>query len=116
MFRTAALLVVLILPAAATAFERISDRATFVSLVNGAQLTRLGITLRVTPGGDITGRAFGQDVSGDWSWNGGYFCRDLYYGDSALGANCQTVEVRGATMRFTADRGAGQSANLTLKR
>lgn len=100
---------------AAEPFERIEKKDGFLSVVKGRALTRLGIRLNVTENGKITGRAFGQKVTGDWNWQGGYFCRDLYVGGDELGANCQTVQVKGNTVRFTSDRGTGQFADLRLK-
>ena len=103
-------------PAVASDFERIQQRDSFVSLVKDRNLTRLGIRLKVSQDGAIKGRAFGKDISGDWTWNEGYFCRDLFVEGDVLDAeNCQTVEVRGNTLRFTSDKGAGDSANLRLK-
>lgn len=102
------------MPSLASAFERVTSRDDFVSLVAERDLTRFGIRLAVSPEGGIAGRAFGKDVRGQWRWADGYFCRDLWFGSQDLGPNCQTVEVRGATMRFTADRGTGQSADLRL--
>lgn len=104
------------LPAAASEFERVQDRDNFVSLIKDRSLTRFGISLRVSQNGEITGRAFGKDISGDWSWNQGYFCRDLFADGDVLDIeNCQTVKVRGNTLRFTSDRGQGDSADLRLK-
>jgi hypothetical protein len=102
-------------PAVAEGFNQISDKNSFVSLINGKKLTRLGINLTVTPDGRIAGRAFGRDVTGAWRWQSGYFCRDLYWGQQDLGPNCQAVAVQGQTMRFTSDRGTGQFADLVLK-
>ena len=97
-------------------FQRVQQRESFVSLVDGRDLTRLGIRLTVTNDGRIKGSAFGRDVTGDWRWNRGYFCRDLYLGGDLLdGDNCQTVEVSGETLRFTSDRGRGDSASLRLR-
>ncbi len=97
-------------------FKRVTDRDNFVSLVNNRDLTRLGIRLNVSDGGKITGRAFGQKVSGDWSWSSGFFCRDLYINGDVLDENnCQTVEVRGDTLRFTSDKGSGDFADLRLR-
>ena len=118
MRRTAVALVALLvaMPAAASDFQRVEDRDNFVSLVKDRALTRLGIRLRVSQDGQITGRAFGKDVSGDWTWNQGFFCRDLFLEGSVLDVeNCQTVQVRGNTLRFTSDKGAGDSADLRLK-
>lgn len=107
--------IAVLLPLTANAFERVADRNQFVALISDKALKRFGITLTVTQSGDIAGRAFGQKVTGNWQWNDGYFCRDLYYGGESLGPNCQTVEVRGSTIRFTADRGTGQYADLRLE-
>ena len=102
-------------PALAEGFERVNQKDGFLSLVKDRKLTRLGIRLRVSDNGKITGRAFGQKVTGDWKWQEGYFCRDLFVGGDELGANCQMVQVRGDTLRFTSDRGEGIYADLRLK-
>ncbi|MBM7068513.1 dihydrodipicolinate reductase [Actibacterium sp. 188UL27-1] len=96
-------------------FTTVTNKNDFVSLISGRHLTRQGIKLAVSPGGAIAGRGFGRDVSGDWSWKGGYFCRDLFWGKRDLGFNCQQVQVNGSTLRFTSDRGAGRSADLRLR-
>jgi hypothetical protein len=93
----------------------VSSRDTFVALVQDRELRRFGIRLSVTPDGEISGRAFGTPVTGEWNWDGGYFCRDLFFGDEDLGFNCQLVQVNGETLRFTSDQGTGMSADLTLR-
>lgn len=102
-------------PAAADPFDKVDERDDFVSLIKDRKLTRFGIRLTVTPSGQIVGRAFGRNVSGAWQWRAGYFCRDLYWGQRDLGANCQEVKVQGATVRFTSDRGTGEFADLYLR-
>ncbi len=101
-------------PAMSEEFQTINDRSSFLALVSGKQLTRLGIKLDVLSSGQIQGRAFGKPVKGAWNWKNGYFCRDLYFGDRDLGPNCQVVKANGRTLRFIADQGAGQSADLRL--
>jgi len=101
-------------PALAEGFDQITERDSFVSLIQGRDLTRFGITLTVRSDGQITGRAFGRDVSGAWRWSEGYFCRDLYWGSRDLGPNCQAVKVQGSTVRFILDQGSGQFADLYL--
>lgn len=96
-------------------FQTVREQSRFVELVAGKQLTRFGISLNVTPDGEIRGRAFGRPVTGRWQWSDGYFCRDLFYGERDLGANCQEVKVNGRTVRFTSDRGQGIFADLTLR-
>ena len=102
-------------PASAQKFDTVESRKQFVQIVEGRALTRLGISLDVSPSGEIAGRAFGSPVTGVWQWRDGYFCRDLYWGSRNLGPNCQIVRVRGDTIRFIADRGRGRSADLTLE-
>ena len=103
-------------PVAASDFQRVQDRQNFVSLINDRDLTRLGIRLTVSHDGRISGRAFGRRVSGDWTWNRGYFCRDLMVNGAVLDAdNCQLVQVKGDTLRFTSDMGLGASADLRLR-
>ena len=102
-------------PARADDFDRVESREEFVQLVAGRALTRFGITLNVSPEGAIEGRAFGKPVTGAWRWNGGFFCRDLAFGGESLGPNCQVVEKRGEVLRFTADEGKGDHADLRLR-
>ncbi|MFN3207640.1 MAG: dihydrodipicolinate reductase [Roseovarius sp.] len=102
-------------PAAAQEFDQIDDRDEFLSVVASKNLTRLGITLTVTPSGQIEGKAFGKPVTGAWQWKSGYFCRDLYWGQRNLGPNCQAVRVRGSTVRFVSDQGTGEHADLRLQ-
>lgn len=111
----ALLLLGLAVPAMAEGFAPVTQRDRFVALIEGRDLTRFGITINVTPDGQIKGRAFGRDVTGAWRWNGDYFCRDLYWGKMDLGPNCQAVRVQGNTLRFISDQGAGQFADLSLK-
>lgn len=112
----ATLIAALVAGPAAAEFKRVTDRDNFVSLVKDRNLTRLGIRLNVTDNGKIAGRAFGQKVSGAWSWSSGFFCRDLYVNGEILdGDNCQKVEVRGDTLRFTSDKGTGDYADLRLR-
>lgn len=108
-------LALIVAPASAEAFQKISDKTRFVQAVEDKELTRMGIGLDVTADGKIIGRAFGRDVTGNWTWQDGYFCRDLFWGKRDLGYNCQEVKLHGATIRFTSDRGTGQFADLTLR-
>ena len=96
-------------------FQTVRDQNTFLSVVSDKALKRFGISLEVTPSGEIKGRAFGTPVTGAWRWENGYFCRDLFYGSRDLGPNCQLVLVRGDTVRFIADEGQGQYADLKLE-
>lgn len=111
----AALSALLATPALADGFSKISDRAEFLSLVQGHDLKRFGIRLVVTPDGKIAGRAFGRNVTGAWQWNAGYFCRELSWGAKNVALNCQVVKVQDDTVRFIADKGTGDHADFALR-
>ncbi len=91
-----------------------TDRGSFVELVDGRELTRFGIRLSVQPDGGISGRAFGRSVDGAWSWSDGFFCRRIEAGGMTLPMNCQKVLRSGDTLRFIADRGSGDTADLRI--
>ena len=101
--------------AQAEEFRVVDSDTRFVALIEGRELRRLGIRLTVTPTGEIQGRAFGGPVTGQWRWENGYFCRDLFWNDTDIGYNCQLVQENGPTLRFTSDQGAGMFADLTLE-
>ena len=113
--RIAASCLFCLLATAGMAAEKITTKSQFLQIVQGKQMTLLGIRVAVSPEGQITGRAFGKPVSGKWEWRDGYFCRDLFWGERDFGPNCQEVSLRGSKIRFQSDRGAGQYADLNLK-
>lgn len=95
---------------------KVNEQSEFVQLVQGKTLTRPLVKLTVTPDGQIEGRGSFWDVEGTWSWRDGYFCRDLFWGGDALGYNCQEVQASAdGQIKFTSDRGAGDSAMFSLR-
>lgn len=96
-------------------FAKIANAQQFVEVVNGKTLTRPLVKLEVTPSGEISGYGASWPVTGNWSWRDGYFCRDLDWGGTDLGYNCQEVKVNNDRIRFTSDRGTGQSAVFRLR-
>lgn len=105
------------LPAAAEGFRTVQERSEFIQLVSGRSLVLpfYGIRLNVDPGGAIRGKGAGRPVRGEWRWEGGLFCRDLFWGERDLGPNCQVVQARPGVLRFVADRGQGRSADFRLR-
>ncbi|MEL6617892.1 MAG: dihydrodipicolinate reductase [Pseudomonadota bacterium] len=96
--------------------RRVENQQQFVQLIQGKTLTRPLIKLTVSPDGRIAGRGARWDVEGTWSWQNGYFCRDLFWGGDALGYNCQEVQATAdGRIKFTSDRGAGDSAMFRLR-
>lgn len=104
-------------PAEAQDFRTVADRNEFLQLIAGKTLNiRLyNLSLNVQGNGQITGGAMGWDVTGSWSWQDGFFCREMSWGGDAIPYNCQLVEVAGDLMRFTTDQGAGEAATFGLR-
>ena len=96
-------------------FAKVESQSDFVRLIDGKTLSRPLIRLQVHADGRIEGRGAGWDVSGSWRWRNGYFCRDLSWGGDDLGYNCQEVRAYGRKVRFTSDRGEGDSADFRLR-
>lgn len=115
MFRLLLLLALIALPVYAQDLNRVTDRQEFLDQVSGRTMNRLGIGVQVTPDGTITGRAFGSGVTGSWEWQDGFFCREMSWGSRSWDWNCQAVYIGGDTVRFVADRGQGDTADLSLR-
>lgn len=119
MLRVLALSVLSLLsmPAAALAFDRVSDRDTFLAIVGGKDLRipLYGLTLNVRDDGTIDGSAAGWELTGSWSWQDGYFCRDMDWSGYLIDYDCQLVEVNGDRIRFTVNQGAGDDAVLRIR-
>ena len=96
-------------------FAKVADKDQFVDLINGKTLTMPLIRLEVSPTGEISGMGSRWEVTGTWSWRDGYFCRELNWGGSDLGYNCQEVRVNNNRIRFISDRGEGDSAVFRLR-
>ena len=101
--------------AALAEFAKIDSQEEFVLLVQGKELRRPLIRLEVSSAGEISGTGAAWPVTGNWTWQGGYLCRDLFWGGDPLGYNCQQVEAHDNRIRFTSDRGAGDSAEFRLR-
>ncbi|MDW4498386.1 dihydrodipicolinate reductase [Sulfitobacter sp. D35] len=101
--------------AASADFAKLQSESDFLRAVQGKVLTRPLVRLQVGADGSIAGRGATWDVDGNWAWQGGYFCRSLNWGGDDLGYNCQEVALDGSRIRFTSDKGAGRSADFTLR-
>ena len=93
----------------------ITNRSDFENLVIDKKLKRFLISLSVKNDGKIKGSAAGRNVTGDWDWIDGFFCRTLLWGKRELKYNCQQVTFDGKKLRFISDRGKGQSASFALR-
>ena len=104
----------LIAGSASADLAMISSQSDFLRLIAGKTLSRPLIKIEVSEDGSISGKGARWAVTGDWMWRDGFFCRSLYWGGSELGYNCQEVRTSEGRVRFTSDRGAGDSADFKL--
>ena len=93
----------------------ITNRSDFENLVIEKKLKRFLISLSVGSDGKIEGSAAGRNVTGDWDWIDGFFCRTLLWGARELKYNCQLVTFDGKRLRFISDQGKGKSASFALR-
>lgn len=118
MFLRVAMLSVFLVGLAATAqaeFAKVKNQDEFIRLVKGKTLSRPFVNLTVTPDGRIEGMGARWEVTGNWRWINGFFCRDLFWGGDEIGYNCQEVRAHDGRLQFTSDEGKGQSAVFRLK-
>ncbi len=104
--------------AVANDYQPIRDKSQFLSLIEGRtlQFKLFRISLSVLPDGRIDGSALGWPVTGSWEWKDGFFCREMDWSGSPIPFNCQLVEARADDhLRFTVDRGAGETATFRLR-
>ena len=101
----------------AQAYDTITDKTTFLTTMGGKNLSNrlYAVNLAVTPNGEIAGTGAGWEITGTWSWQNGYFCREMSWGGDPIPYNCQLVEFNGQEMRFTTDQGTGDSASFRLR-
>lgn len=101
--------------AAAAEFTKVESSQDFLALVAGKELRRPFVNIEVTETGEISGMGAAWPVTGSWTWEEGFFCRDLFWGGDPLGYNCQEVKTSDGRIRFTSDKGFGDSADFRLK-
>lgn len=100
---------------AAAEFAKVDSQEEFVALIQNKELRRPFVRLEVSSEGEISGMGAAWPVTGNWTWQEGYFCRDLFWDGDPLGYNCQEVRAHENRIRFTSDRGAGDSAEFRLR-
>ncbi len=57
--------------------------------------------------GTLSGYFSGKPLSGNWSWEDGYYCRTVSLGGKDLGHDCQIVELSGNRLNFIRKKGKG---------
>ena len=66
--------------------------------------------------GTIGGNFDGTDVTGTWTWENSFFCREGLLGDFVIEFDCQIIEINGNIMRGTRNQGSGDVVEVILER
>jgi hypothetical protein len=117
MLRLTLLSLLLCTPVSASAFEKVQEKEQLLAAVDGRELS-IGIfrlSIVVSPDGSLSGQAMGWDMTGNWTWENGLFCRKMDWSGYEIEQDCQLVEKSGNKLRFTSDAGEGRSAVFTLQ-
>lgn len=100
--------------------------ADFKQITTGAEYNSLLVGKKAWAGSDgwfmsaadgkLTGKYKGAKFLGTWVWQDKYYCRNgAFAGKDPIGTDCQVVEFDGKQVRYTRDRGQGNSVIYTLK-
>ncbi|MCK0097739.1 dihydrodipicolinate reductase [Yoonia sp. F2084L] len=95
-------------------WQRINNVGMFCEQITGKHLTSGGLEFVIYPDGRISGTADGQKFSGSWVWRDGFFCRKAELEGKDLGVDCEVIEISNDQMRYTRDKGMGDSAVVEI--
>lgn len=94
------------------AFERVNDAATFSASVADRRLEfpdEPAVWFRLKSDGTMDGELRRGTVTGTWTFEDGFWCREFTAGGRASPPDCQVVEIAPNQARFTRDRGNGEA-------
>ncbi|MDU9006903.1 dihydrodipicolinate reductase [Sedimentitalea todarodis] len=95
-------------------WQRVETAAMFCTQITGKHLTGGGLEFVIYPNGRISGTADGQKFSGSWVWRDGFFCRKSELDGEDLGLDCEVIEISDGRMRYTRDKGMGDTAIVEI--
>ncbi|MHA7776685.1 hypothetical protein [Roseibium sp. M-1] len=98
------------------AWKRLTTREEFVAIFTEVPLTSEGLRFIIHEDGRIAGDVDGRPLSGSWYWEDGYFCRTAELDGEFLDLDCEIIEHCGDRMRYTRERGNGQSSIVQIAR
>ncbi len=93
-----------------------SEQQLRTELVGKKMYDEHGNWFRWNSDGTMSGKLKSKKkFAGAWVWNKKYLCRNAVVGDKKLATDCQLIEVDGNTVRYTRNKGKGESRLLTIK-
>lgn len=96
--------------------DQVKTRQQFIDEVAGKKLVQDDAWVIVSPDGTVEGAGpNGGKISGAWSWDDGFYCRDITINGVAEPRDCQRVVLDGNTVSFVHDKGEGISVDWTIE-
>ena len=65
--------------------------------------------------GSITGNFRDMEMTGNWTWEGEFFCRSVQLGGKDLPDDCQVIIVSDDKLSFIRNKGEGKRANFRMQ-
>lgn len=92
-----------------TGWQRVETEELFRQTCTDKVLTSEGMNFTIHSDGRISGRIGDSLLTGAWHWRERYFCRTAQLDGEDLDLDCEIIEVRGNQMRYTRDKGNGDT-------
>ncbi len=91
------------------AWRRVETEEMFRQAVADKVLISEGMRFTIHSDGRISGRIDNSLLTGAWYWRDRYFCRTAELDGEDLGLDCEIIEILGNRMRYTRDKGNGDT-------
>lgn len=91
-------------------WQRVETAEMFRQYCADKVLTSEGMTFTIHSDGRISGCVGNGRLSGAWYWRDRFFCRTAKLDGEELGLDCEIIEIRGNQMRYTRDKGKGETS------
>lgn len=93
-----------------TGWQRVETEEMFRRAFADKALTSEGMEFTIHSDGRISGRIGTSRLTGAWYWRDRYFCRTAELDGEDLGLDCEIIEILGNQMRYTRDKGNGDTS------
>ena len=110
------LVVGLTLAATPAMAEEIKTKAQFLEQIAGKKLVQKDNWVILSPDGTVRGEGPAKGpITGKWTWEGTYYCREITVDGTKFTRDCQAVTLSGNTVNFIHEKGKGISISWTVE-